>query len=527
MKISSPTLKNFIINKDNGSLKNTAYILPVLSGAVLILAFPPFEQGYLAWLALAPLLWFCLNATPRQAFFGGFLFAFILHLYLNSYLTGVLFAYLSLPLTLVTTGLLIAATSLFYAIFAMLIAYIKRFIQGLALVFAVPALWLLMEYARSLGLLGYNVGYIGYTQWSYPLLLNLTALYGYWGLSFCMVTFQTTLLATWERIVRGKQMVFALIIFIALVACGLVIPETTRLEKAGDVKVQVALIQGNSSPDEILSAAGKLKIYERYLAMTREAVKNNPAVELVVWPETVVDLVIRNEPQHKIEMETLARQLDVSILYGARVRTEQDLFNSIVLLTPYDQQFQVYNKHRLVPFVEYFPLERQLNRLLDLQFRLGSYTPGEEVKIFDFNQIPLAGVGCFESYFGDHTRQFAHAGGRHLFVLTNDVWFDGTIGLEQHVQVAAIRAAEMGTGVTQVANSGITASYDYRGRELFRSGKSKSGIYYLPLDLTARTTVYRQAGEYFPAFWLLYMTVLIISIFFSTFRRKNRNAKTP
>ena len=64
-----------------------------------------------------------------------------------------------------------------------------------------------------------------------------------------------------------------------------------------------------------------------------------------------------------------------------------------------------------------------------------------------------------------------------MFILTNDVWFDDTIGLEQHVQAAAIRAAEMGIGVTQVANSGITASYDYRGRELFRSGKSERKIF--------------------------------------------------
>ena len=53
-------------------LKPAAYSAPVLSGTLLILAFPPFEQGYLAWIALTPLLWFCLKAAPRQAFLAAY-----------------------------------------------------------------------------------------------------------------------------------------------------------------------------------------------------------------------------------------------------------------------------------------------------------------------------------------------------------------------------------------------------------------------------------------------------------------------
>ena len=116
---------------------------------------------------------------------------------------------------------------------------------------------------------------------------------------------------------------------------------------------------------------------------------------------------------------------------------------------------------------------------------------------------------CFESYFGDYTRLFAREGGRHLFILTNDVWFGKTNGPDQHAQVAAIRAAETGMGVTQVANSGISISFDYQGKELIRSEKMEAEIIILPLDLAARDTFYVKASEFLPAACLVYLVLTV------------------
>ena len=49
------------------------------------------------------------------------------------------------------------------------------------------------------------------------------------------------------------------------------------------------LIQGNSSPEEVLSEGGKQLILKRYIKLTRRAVTDEPQVKLVVWPETVVE----------------------------------------------------------------------------------------------------------------------------------------------------------------------------------------------------------------------------------------------
>ena len=176
-----------------------------------------------------------------------------------------------------------------------------------------------------------------------------------------------------------------------------------------------------------MSPAEKPVILQRYLDYTRQAVEQEPRVQLVVWPETVVDLHFAEEIRHHPQMVEIAEELGLGILYGAKVRDGTGLYNAILLLNP-DGEDQIYCKQRLVPFVEYFPLQGLLNRLVNLDFILGSYTPGEDINLFRYNGIPLAGVICFESYFGDYTRLFARKGARHLFILTNDVWFGKTNG---------------------------------------------------------------------------------------------------
>ncbi len=484
---------------------------PLLSAALLIAAFPPFEQGYAAWFALLPLLWTCLRESPRRAFGAGFIFGIPLHLYLNFYLGKVLFPYLSTPVALAAMSGLVIYISLFNGLFSLAASYTARQGKVLFTVFAIPALWLMMECLRSLSFLAYNVGYLGYTQWNYPFLLNTAAVYGYWGLPFLMIFFQTVVMLCYQKVLRGLKLYAVASVFIILLAAGLALPVLSEVEKKEE-PLLVSLIQGNSKPEQIVDSRRE-EILKTYLGLTRQAMEDEPAIELVAWPETVVALDFGKEKTHHPELVKLAEEQGISLLYGARIRENGHLYNAITLYTAGQEEIEVYRKHRLVPFVEYFPLEQLLNRLLQLDLLLGRYTIGEEITVFQYDDISLAGVICFESYFGDHTRLFAAGGAKHLFVLTNDAWFGKSIGLEQHAQVAAIRAAEAGIGVTQVANSGITISFDYRGRELFRSGKQDAAIFTLPLDMARRNTIYTRYGDYFPAFWAIFLIVAFPAIF--------------
>jgi apolipoprotein N-acyltransferase len=489
------------INPGNPKL---LYPAALLSACLLITAFPPFEQGYIAWVALIPLISCLLKAEPRRSFKAGLIFGATFHLYVNFYLTNVLFSYLTLPLAITAMVLLVFYLSLYSGLFALSVNLVNRLGRPWFTALAIPALWLLTEYLRSLTFLAYNVGYLGYTQWQYPGLLNIVSVYGYWGLPFLMILFQVIILFALGRRLNKKALFSIISIFSVLITAGLFLPSLPPLQK-DEEPLQVILIQGNTSLEQVLS--NRATITELYLNLTRQAALSG--TDLVVWPETVATLDFTSGHNHPADLVRTADELEIGILYGARTRIDGIRYNSIAYYSEEAEGFPLYHKIRLVPFAEFFPAEKLLNQMLQLELLLGSLTPGEEITIFEIKNKPLAGVICFESYFGDHTRLFAAKGAQHLFVLTNDAWFGRSIGLEQHAQAAAIRAAEMGIGVTQVANSGITISFDYRGRELFRTGKAETETFNFTLETTRRSTIYTRAGDYFPAFWALFMLAII------------------
>jgi len=487
-----------------------------LAGFLFIPANPPFNQGYFAWFSLLPLLWASSQVTPKKAFFLGLISGLPIHLYLNFYLRHVFFTYLPFPLALATLIALVLYISCFNGFFSLAFNLVNRFKTRWITALSAPALWLLMEYARSQTFLAYNVGYLGYTQWNYTALLQIVSLYGYWGLPFIMVLLQTTILFAFSSRRNKSAVIICVSVLILLLAAGFTLPGLFSTVYTG-TKIPVALIQGNISPRQVLTE-NRSDILTEHLQMTQQAYQTDPSIKLVIWPETVVSLDFSNKKTHLPAIKHTADKLDISLLYGAKIRENNNLFNAITIYNPDQITMPVYHKQHLVPFVEYFPLESLLNRALQLDLLLGRYIPGDQITIFHLDDVKIAGVICFESYFGNHTRQFARAGAEHLFVLTNDAWFDRSIGLDLHANIAAIRAAEMGIGVTQVANSGITISFDYRGKELFRTNKMEKAIITYNLDLAGRKTVYTKLGDYFPLFWAFF---LVVTIPYSWFKEKN------
>src|SRR5690606_13816718 len=70
---------------------------------------------------------------------------------------------------------------------------------------------------------------------------------------------------------------------------------------------------------------------------------------------------------------------------------------------------------------------------------------------------------CYEIVFpGALGAAAADAG--FILVVTNDAWFDGSIGPAQHFHHARVRAVEEGKSLVRAANSGISAIIDPLGR---------------------------------------------------------------
>ncbi len=496
--------------------KSKLWAAPVVSALFLILAFPRFNLGFLAWVAIIPFLWFCLNTNKRHAFWGGILFGFVFHFYLNSYLIPLLCDYAGIPLGLLAVFLMVCILSLFYGLFSFLASFLKQKLPPALIMFVIPSLWLLIEYLRSLGLLGYTAGYIGYSQWSYPVFLNVASVYGYWGIAFLMVMLQATIALMLSGLTSKNALIKTGVVWCILLVVGLTLPQAFQ-QKQQDTTYQIALVQPNNSLEILLDPAYSEEILNRYLELSNKAIEKYPDLDLIVWPETAISLKMGDGQATVEEIETLVDKNEMPLLYGVTRLKEGNRYNSIALLEPGREKPKSYLKNRLVPFVEYFPYPELLNQMIDIDLNMGTYSPGKKASPLSWNDTLLGGVICFESYFGDYTRQVVNKGADHLFILTNDAWFRDTIGKDQHAHVASIRAAETGTGVTQVANTGITISFDYQGRKTLEAPKKEEGVFLLETNFSSRPTVYRYGGEYF-----LYSTILISVVLGLTYRFKKK-----
>ena len=177
--------------------------MAVLSGLLLVGAFPHLDWGWLAWVALVPFLATFPHRRMRGALAAGAVLGLV-------YFGGVwywmaVFAghVIGRPLGVVVwIGAALAQTAT-VLVFAAGAQWLSRRPGVWAWRLGVPALWTVAEWARQFGPLGTGWGDLAYTQHAALLPLQLTKLTGVFGLSFLIVLVNVAL--TPSRQVTGSR----------------------------------------------------------------------------------------------------------------------------------------------------------------------------------------------------------------------------------------------------------------------------------------------------------------------------------
>lgn len=202
---------------------------------------------------------------------------------------------------------------------------------------------------------------------------------------------------------------------------------------------------------------------ERLLANTAAP----PRPDLTVWPETALPYLIGAESMLP-DLIAEAGQGSPVLIGFQRVEGER-AWNSLGLVTPDGAIAQVYDKHHLVPFGEYLPFGDLAYdwfgiRAFAAQAGAG-YSAGPRATVLDLGPdlgrvLPLI---CYEAVFAQDLRV---PGPRPDWIVqaTNDAWFGRLTGPWQHLAQARFRAIEQGLPLARVANTGVTAMIDARGR---------------------------------------------------------------
>ena len=226
---------------------------------------------------------------------------------------------------------------------------------------------------------------------------------------------------------------------------------------------------------------------------------------LIIWPEVAVPQTQDFVRDYLDEMDRLLGGGQIALALGILTDTGDGRMNSLIVLGDGEG---AYHKHHLVPFGEFFPVPDGIRDWL-----LGMNLPASDLVPGPAEQAPLTageavcGVSiCYEAAFGSEQRRWAPAA-EVLINVSNDGWFGDTIALEQHLDMARVRAMETGRYLLRVTGTGITAAVDTGGRIIDRLPKYEAGFLDVSVPRLAGATPYVRFGE-----WPVVLLCLLLGV---------------
>ncbi len=456
--------------------------LAALSGLLLAAAFPVMNLHFLAWFALVPLLLAVRGLKVKT----GFLLGGITGLF---YFTGTVYwvwhsmyyyGGIALPAAALITFLLSAYLALYPALFGAAAVHIWDRNPKLLFV-ALPALWTVLELARTSVFSGFPWALLGYSQYSVLPAIQIADATGVYGVSFLIVLVNASIA---EFIVDRKS--YRAVITAGVVVALVLVYGFAKLhasEPAGGMTISV--VQGNIEQDKKWDPeyqAGTIAIYKR---LTLEAMKQHP--DLVIWPETATPFyfMAKRERDRILSQDLVAfvKENRVPLLFGSptySIKPTRQIvgLNSALLLSAEGQVEAQYNKIHLVPFGEYVPLKHILFFVGKMVQSIGDFGSGSDYTVMTVpygtggrrEETNLCTVICYEIIFPGLVRQFVKRGAAVVTTITNDAWFGRTAAPFQHFSMAVFRAVENRVPIARAANTGISGFIDSRGRILETSG---------------------------------------------------------
>jgi apolipoprotein N-acyltransferase len=479
------------------------FVCSLASAALLWLCHFPFAWGWLAWVALVPLL-FLVRIDLSTKKVGWF-----------AWLAGLVFYFPVLQWMRVADYRMYATwiglslyCSLFIPVGILLVRRLDRK-TGLPLVLTCPAIWTALEYLRAHFLTGFPWYFLGHTQHDFPALTQIADIGGAYTVTFLVAGVNALIFEMlWKRLTKsnlsqlsGRSLLWQTL-GVALVLAGTLGYGMVRLNQEDFIRgPRVALIQGNldqrirnsASEDGNQEAIRKMQIHFGELSIL--AALQDPKPDLIVWSETSYPAAWIEGPFGQPDPDTLesiqwdARQWGTTALLGLNsvVRPENGVkrnYNSALLVRSNGQIGPRYDKIHRVPFGEYVPFKDWLplmNKLAPYDYDYG-VQPGEQYTQFPLGNFHFGALICYEDTDPSLARQYAKGGegeatADFLINISNDGWFDGTSEHEEHLAISRFRAIECRRAVARAVNMGVSAIIDGNGRVLQpRPVESPSGF---------------------------------------------------
>jgi apolipoprotein N-acyltransferase len=246
---------------------------------------------------------------------------------------------------------------------------------------------------------------------------------------------------------------------------------TTFDEKTGIVVAQPNIPQ-NMKWDPVAVQENFLKISS--LSKTGIFADPKPETIFIVWPETAISPAVYTRTENMDRIRDLLQGYTKSETYlvtgilrrmAGATEEETQYANSVVFLNKDMTALQAYDKHHLVPFGEFIPLQNWIPLKPVAAFR--GFQRGSGPATVERDSSPaFSPLICYEIIFPDAVIDKHAKRPSWIVNVTNDGWYGDSAGPYQHFAQTRLRAIEEGLPVVRAANTGISGVIDPYGRVL-------------------------------------------------------------
>ena len=495
------------------------WLAAILSGVLCVACFPPFNQNWLCWIALTPLIaavWFSGQNSKRQwlrnlllgdvagiVFFTG-TFSWLgslgtlfdnfwlhgLSLLLSVYL-GLNFAFWSWfcgllgPIAVATASATDATARSVTNKWSVMLQRARRTApvpqspwlrstSNLRLAFLLACAWVAHEWLRGWLFTGFGWNGLGvalHVNWP---LIQITEFTGVAGLSFMVVFANVIALTTVRRLILEARthamrphydLTLTMAAIVGVLAFGVHIAQNPSPTKP----LRVAAVQAGIPQQQKFDPQFAEEIFAQFTRLSEIALRSKPPPDLLIWPESSMPEPVRDENTESYQfVMDFSGSTKADLLLGTIDIENGHDYNAALLVSNAGQQTQTYRKVHLVPFGEYIPLRHSfpLFAAVASKWVPGDFDDGKNYTVFRLTsgEVQLAPLICFEDTIGELTRQFVLKGANLFADITNDGWFLRSAGSQQHLANAVFRCVEMRRPMIRAANTGVTCFVNEFGR---------------------------------------------------------------
>ncbi|MCU1353841.1 MAG: lnt [Acidimicrobiales bacterium] len=260
-------------------------------------------------------------------------------------------------------------------------------------------------------------------------------------------------------------------------------------------RIDIGFVQGGGPQGTRAINTDMRQVFLRHL---RASAKLPKGLDLVIWPEDVVDT---DGPVQQFregrELAALARRLDTTLVIGTVETVDDKRFaNASQVLTRDGRWISRYDKFHRVPFGEYTPLRALIEKVAPDTLPAKDAVPGSTRAVVDTPVGKVAVVISWEVFFGNRARDGVGAGGQLLLNPTNGSTYTGTSVQTQQVASSRLRAIETGRWEVQVAPTGFSAFVSPEGKVLQRTSVSEQAVRVMRgVPLRSGRTLYVRWGD--------------------------------